>query len=67
MTLMALDVAIPAIAREQAEMSDATVYSKTANRSVLGTIPSSRGTVHHLLDLLETLIGWARRLGDFLS
>lgn len=37
-TLTALDVPIPAIAREQAEMSDAMVYAKTANRSVLGTI-----------------------------
>jgi hypothetical protein len=38
MTLMALDVPIPTIAREQAEMSVETVYAKTANRSVLGTI-----------------------------
>ena len=38
MTLMALDVPIHVIAREQAEMSVATVYAKTASRSLLGTI-----------------------------
>lgn len=38
MTLMALEVPIPAIAREQADLSVETVYAKTASRSLLGTI-----------------------------
>lgn len=37
-TLMALDVPTMAIAHEQAEMSETTVYAKTASRSVLGTM-----------------------------
>lgn len=63
-TLMALDVPTSAIAHEQAEMSESTVYAKTASRSVLGTMNEYAFMLEHFLaesdDLMEATLWLAQ-------
>lgn len=63
-TLMALDVPTNAIALEQAEMSESTVYAKTASRSVLGSMNEYTFMLEQILtesdDLMEATLWLAQ-------
>lgn len=63
-TLMALGVPVTAIEKELAEMSVETVYGRTANRSVLGTVNEFTFMREHFLaesdNLLEAALWLAR-------